>query len=270
MFLYLLGLEWQKFKKNPNLIFLAVGFLVSMPLAAMVGEKISSSMANLPVKPKGMFEFPQLWEWMGYFGSWQAFFFMGVMAIYLITTEVQYKTQRQNIINGLDRKEYFLAKIFTILVIAFSATLYYVICTLITGFLTVDNFSECFDGSLWAILRFFVMVLGYMIFGLLIAFLIRRSGISVFFYLSYVIIIEPLVRWGFHEKIASNSSINWYPLNSIEDLMPMPYYEYSEMIPEQAINFDFLLTHRMALILTIIYIAVFIAVALSRFQTRDM
>lgn len=270
MFFYLLGLEWQKFKKNPNLVFLTFGFLISMPLAAMVGEKVSSSLSNLPFKPSSMFEFPQLWNWMGYFGNWLAFFFLGVMAIYLITTEVQYKTQRQNILNGLDRKEYFFAKLASILIIAICATLYYIVCTLVTGFLTVDNFGSFMDGSFWAIARFFMMVLGYMIFGLFVAFIIRRSGISVFFYLSYVIIIEPLIRWGFHEKIISNASINWYPLNAIEDLMPMPYYEYSEMIPKEAVNFDFLLSHQFALILTVIYSLVFLITSFVRFNQKDM
>ena len=81
------------------------------------------------------FEFPNMWGYLGFAGNWLAFFLLRVdLGIYGLSNEVSYKTMRQNIITGMERKEFYLGKALSITVLSLGATIFYMIIGLIIGF----------------------------------------------------------------------------------------------------------------------------------------
>ena len=121
----------------------------------------------------------------------------------------------------------------------------------------------------FAIGRFFLMCIGYLSFALFLAFLFRKSGIAVFFYLAYVIIMEPLLRVLTSQNLFSNKYLNYFPLNAIEDLMPFPPFKEVGGGPV-GIDYEFLLTYKESTLLSIIYSAIFIFATWYLFQKRDI
>ena len=117
--LSLFKIEWLKIKTYRTFWVLFLGFLVFYPVAfyfsaykymerfgetASLQEKLLKSMLDAP------FIFPRVWlaaSWMG-----GLFFIMiGMLFILLITNEVQYRTHRQNIIDGWSRMDFLKAKL---------------------------------------------------------------------------------------------------------------------------------------------------------------
>jgi len=191
----------------------------------------------------------------------------------MITSEIGNKTLRQSIIIGMTRKQFFLGKLSAIIVIAFLATIVYSLSAFFIGAYHAENFSfsAAMDNN-WAIARFFLMSMGYLGFGLMLGFVIRSSGIAIFFYLSYIIFIELIMRWWLHYYLMDihNNSLNYYPMNAIEDLMPNPLHKYAEFLPRKDLDFNFLLTLEHASITSAIYIALFIGLAWWHFKSKDI
>ena len=267
--LRLLKLEWHKFRNNNVVILLCSFYILLLPTVIFIGKELENLPPPLPSNSI-FFEFPTVWDWMAYSGSWLVFFFLGFVALYLVTSEISYKTQRQNIITGLTRKDYYLSKVYAILAISLVATIYFAIVTITIGVFHAEHFSltNVFDNN--NIFRYLLMCLGYMSFGLFIGFLVKRSSLATFIYLSYILFIEAILKWQLHFNIVSNKSVNYWPLNAIEDLTPNPAYQMGEFVIKKGLDFDFVLSNNEAIIASSIYILIFLFLGFFTFKVRDI
>jgi len=102
--LHLLSLEIKKFRNNAVVDLFGIMFLVTMPTVIFVGKQFKDVPPPFPSTDK-IFTFPGIWEYLGYVGNWLVFFFLGFIMLYIITSEVNFKTMRQNIITGLSRRD---------------------------------------------------------------------------------------------------------------------------------------------------------------------
>lgn len=265
----LIKIEWAKFRKNNVIILLTTFFCLFLPTSLYFATIMPTLPAMFPSKDS-FFQFPGIWKYIGYSGNWMTFFFLGVVAIYLVSIEVNNKTMRQSIINGLSRKDFFLSKVLSVTIISIGATIIYALLGIIIGIINTDDvtFSKIFDNS-FAIPRFFIMTLGYLSFALFIVLWIRKSGIAIFLYISYGIIIEPLIRYGIIEKVSDSGITNYFPLNVFEDLMPNPAFSFAENIPTN-VNFNYLLTYTEATIYSIVYIVIFFALSYLSIIKKDV
>ena len=191
--------------------------------------------------------------------------------LYMITAEVGFKTMRQNIITGLSRKEYYLSKLYVALSMSIFSTLYYAIIVLTIGYFHSDpySFTGAFENKT-AILRFFLMCMGYLSFAMLLGFLLRKSGLAIFFYICYVIFIEKLIKLVVKSQIEDPDFINFLPLNSIDDLMPNPMYKIKEYSSTIKFDLNLLLTDNQAMISSTIYILLFLGLSYYNVLKKDI
>lgn len=267
--LHLIKLEWKKFR-NYRVFKVMIGFyIVLLPLLLLLFK-------NIPELPRELdsfdsfFMFPTIWSYLGYIGNWLCFFFLGFIAVIIVTSEFGNRTLKQNIITGLSRKEYFMAKVSFMLSIAFFATLYYLLVGLIIGFFNTRTIYISKVLEAWDMIpRYYLMCIGYMSFGLMMGFLIRRTGIAIFLYLSYVMFIELVIRWAFHLKMFQHKSVHFYPMNAVEDLIPMPFPgQIDDFVRE--FKFEFFLSPVEAVITTLVYTSLFLFVCYRRVTKSDL
>jgi ABC-type transport system involved in multi-copper enzyme maturation permease subunit len=219
------------------------------------------------------------------------FFFLGFVGIFIVTSEVSYKTLRQNIIIGLTRREYFTAKVLTIIVISIIATFIYALSALLIGLANTPgaDFALIMDNN-WAISKFFLLAMGYLSFGLMIGFLIRKSGIAIFLYMTYIMFLEPILKFliiglftwqwekqGILSEMLKDESpilniVNYLPMNLIEDLHPNPFLRLPDNFLRfnNEINYSVLLPQNHAIIGSIIYIGIFIFLSYWSFMKKDI
>lgn len=244
-------------------------YMLFLPTLIFIGKQVQ------PIPPVLLsndvfFEFPTVWEWMGFAGNWLVFFCLGFVAVHIITSEVSNKTMRQAVINGQTRTEFFIGKVIFIVTLSFLATVYFALATFVIGWFNTDSPTIGLALEGWpAILRYFLMCLGYLSFGLMIGIVIRRSGIAVLTFWSYILFLEPAIRWLGHKKIFNNETMNYWPMNAVEDLQPFPFYKFASFIPSE-VKFDFLLDYKVAVILTCFYTVLFIGLAYWSLLKKDM
>ncbi len=269
--LYLLKLEWLKQKDYILFRLLMLAYLVFLPASIYIGKKLDIG-EGAPFNPvKDFFYFPTNWEWLGYFGNWMVFFVLGFLSVLMVTNEYSNKTLRQNIIAGLDREEFFKSKLVFMSVVALAATLYYAVCALVIGFIHLDDtlyFSTVFKNVDY-IPRFWLMSMGYMSFGLLVGLLTKKTGIALFVYLGYAMVLESILRWVVHLYFFKNISMSFYPLNAMEDLAPLPIADFADDLLKQQ-GFRMLLTPMEAAITTIIYTSLFLLWSYKRLKNSDL
>ncbi|HHH53242.1 MAG TPA: hypothetical protein ENK91_06255 [Bacteroidetes bacterium] len=254
----LIKLEYFKYKDNALVQLLLLFYTILMPTAIFVLKNFD----NIPFvhDKSSFFGFPLVWEYQAYSGSWLSFLFLGFLGVYMITSEIQFKTMRQNIITGMSRMDFYKGKILIALVVTLYATLVFYLSTILIGvFHEGDfNFADIFKDQHYVFLRFFLLTFAYMSFGIFIGLLIRKPALSIFLYFSYILFIEPLIRWWLHLKfIDKGRSMLYYPLNGIEDLAPLPFYKYVENF-QPIKEFPILLTYTEAGIISAISILIFV------------
>ena len=272
MIIDLLKTEYLKFKKNSTVTILLAFYFIFLPFSIFLGSELKDSIPAFISNKNAFFVFPSTWDYMGYAGSWLVFFFLGVAIIYMTCNEIAYKTLRQGIINGYTRIDFFVAKFSTLVLLAVIATLYYAIITSILGYFNTEDLTlAVYLENISAVARYFLMCMGYFSLALLFAFVLRKSGLAIFLYLSYVIIIEPIIRGGYTYSIG-NKYVNYFPMNATEDLMPLPLWRFAEALPQgkQDMDFEFLLSYPTATTLTIIYSIIFLGLAYFSFMKKDI
>jgi hypothetical protein len=267
--LHLLKLEFLKVKNYKPIIVMAILYLVLLPATLLLGKALPEEPAAFFGIP-GCYNFPNIWKYMGYIGSWLGFLFLGFMGVLSITMEFGNKTLRQNIITGLSRKEYFSAKIVLITAISLIATAYYFLAGTVIGMIHADPlYMDIYVKSFNYLPNYFLMNFAYMSFGLFLGMLVRRTGFAIFLFLAYGIFLEQIIR-GLHlYYFPASRSVIFYPLNAIEDLTPLPFVEMAnDMVREM--DFNPFLSSSEAMITVTIYTALFIFGAYRLMMKRDL
>jgi ABC-2 type transport system permease protein len=218
--LYLLELEWLKMRHYLPFRVLMGLYVVLLPLSLL-------SFKRMPFpKEFGLnayFMFPDVWQTIAYMGNWVAYFSLGFISILSITNEYSLKTLRQNIINGISRKNFYLSKIFFIGALCMAATVYYIILVFLFGIFNTETIyvSRIFENSDF-IIRYFLMCFSFSSLGFLFGMFFRKSGISLFLYFAYTLFVERIIRYLVLEKILGSQYIGYMPANATNDLTPFP------------------------------------------------
>lgn len=222
----LFKIEWLKIKTYRTFWVLFVTFLIMYPLAfyfsaskfmkhssADAKEQMLKSFLGLP------FTFPKVWHSASWFGG--LFFVMiGMLFILLITNEVQYRTHRQNIIDGWSRMDFLKAKLSVMLFFILVSTMVVFVSGLVVGLLFSDSKTNIFDG-LYYVGYFALMATLYLTVAFLTAILIKRTGLSIIIYFAIVCIADNLLWLVFTIK---DSQFGYFmPLEAGDSLVPNPF-----------------------------------------------
>ena len=226
--LSLFKIEWLKIKTYRTFWVLFLGFLVFYPVAfyfsaykymerfgetASLQEKLLKSMLDAP------FIFPRVWlaaSWMG-----GLFFIMiGMLFILLITNEVQYRTHRQNIIDGWSRMDFLKAKLSLLIFFVLVSTAMVFLMGLLVGSVYSSSMSGMADG-LYYVAYFMLMATLYLMLAFFVAMLVKRTGLSIIIYFAIVCIVDNVLWLIFTLK---GSQLGYFmPLEAVDSLVPNPF-----------------------------------------------
>ena len=228
--LRLLSIELHKLKHNTAskvLIILYFGLLVSIALIAAV--KIPFFGKTIHLAEQGIFNFPYIWHFNTYVAATLKFFLLLVI-VSMMANEYSNKTLKQNLIDGLSKKQFVLSKFYTVIVFAAISTIFVFIVSLVLGLFYSDyNKLSIITSDLEYLVAFFVKLVGFFSFGLFLGILVKRSAFA----------IGAIVIWWIGEKViwlialccfrASNEAmtkasevIQWLPLEAMSNLIKEP------------------------------------------------
>lgn len=268
--LHLARLEWQKFSKNTVVVLLLAIYAVFAPFVLFTAKDVFEDAPPPFPNVLSFFEFPLVWDYQGYVSSWFVSFNLGFIAIYIFTSEVSQRTMRQNIITGLTKSEFLLSKLITITMLSLFSTFIYYVSSVIIGYIHTPgaDVSLIFDNN-YAGFKHFIMCMGYMSFALMLAVLIRKGMLVILLYFTYVNMLEPILRQVQLYFFKSRSMIFW-PMNTFEDLFPLPLYRLPSTWIETSFGFKPLQTLFESVTFSIIYCLIFIVFSWFWYQKKDV
>jgi hypothetical protein len=260
----LFKIEWMKVKTYRTFWVLFGGFVVLFPVTFyFVASKFMENVVgregemlkNLVGNP---FLFPRVWLCSAYFGG-MFFIMIGMLFILLITNEVQYRTHRQNIIDGWSRFDFLKAKFTMLIFFVLVSTLLVFICGLWVGSVYSPSNSSAMDG-VYYVGYFALMATMYLIVAYLVAIMIKRTGLSIIIYFAIVCIVDNLL-W-ILLTLKNGQSGYFLPLESTDSLVPNPFKP--SMLEKRTVSNSSLLIAAFA------YICLFGYVIKSYFQKIDL
>lgn len=223
----ILSIEWMKVKKYRTFWILSALFLFMLP-AWNYGLKngvlkVGGNGVNILNQ---VYSYSYVWENIGY---WTSLFvvFLSVLVIILTTNEYQYKTNRQNVIDGWSRLQFFHAKWGMVVVLSLLTTLYVFINGVV--FAAAGGSMSGFPGHIEKLFYTFVLTLNYFSFSLLLAFIFKRSGITIGIFFLYSMFVETLLKSLLNWKLSSNPG-NFLPLQCSDELLPFPLMDMLKAI----------------------------------------
>jgi ABC-2 type transport system permease protein len=175
----LLNIEWKKiFYYKSARIFTILYFTMLIALGvilAFIEPNIGG--VDLNIAELGFFNFPNIWQDIAYVVSIGKIF-LAVIIIMNVTNEYSNRTVKQNLIDGLSKKEFLQSKFYTNLIFAILSTLFVFVITLILGFVFSKTQSDVFKGMEF-IGAYFLKLVFFFSFCLFLAFLLRKSAFAL-------------------------------------------------------------------------------------------
>lgn len=222
----LLSIEIYKVRhhKLSKILFTAYFFLLSS-IALVASIKFNLWGVEIHLAEQGFFNFPYIWH----YNTWLADFFtlfLAIIVVSMVTNEYSYRTIKQNLIDGLSKKEFIFSKFIFLVVLSLLATFFVFIISLILGLVFSDYTGiNIITTDLYFLPAFFLKLLGTFSLIMFLGLLFKRSAFALgFFFLIMIIekIIYALIRWQLAtEKIADKVDA-FLPLTSFRSLLPEP------------------------------------------------
>jgi len=227
----LLEIEYYKIRhhKLSKILFLAYFILLtSIALIAAVKFKIGHLEINLA--EQGIFNFPYIWHFNTYVADFFTFF-LAIIVVSMVTNEFSYRTVKQNLIDGMSKKEFVLSKFYFLIALSLLATFFVFLISLILGFAYSDYTSTgiVFSQS-YFLVAFFLKILGIFSFIMFLGFLFKRSAFALGFFFIWMAvegILYGLLRWQFFNQQIANTISRFFPYASFKNLLPQPFTRLS-------------------------------------------
>jgi ABC-type transport system involved in multi-copper enzyme maturation permease subunit len=275
----LLSIELQKIWKNRASKVLTLSYFVILSFIAFIASiKFDIGPVHINLADQGIFNFPYIWHFNSYIACLGKLFF-AVVVVSMMANEYSYGTFKQNLIDGLDKKEFILSKFYTILLFSVISTVFVFIISIILGliFSPYDEVSIIFS-DLEYLLAYFLNLVGFFSFCLFVAVLVKRSAFALGFVFVWFIgekISYGLLYYNFTNKSPIVESIyKFAPLESISNLLVEPFsrLKFVKTIGTQVgvENLKDFAVHPSSVIIVLIWTFIFIFLSYKIIQKRDL
>ncbi|WP_299053491.1 ABC transporter permease [uncultured Polaribacter sp.] len=229
--LRLLTIEFHKLRYNRASKVLSIiyfGLLTSIALIAAIKFEFGSF--KLHLAEQGIFNFPYIWHFNTYIAAILKFFLLLVI-VSMMSNEYGYKTLKQNLIDGLSKKEFILSKFYTVIAFSLISTVFVFIVSIILGAIYSDynEVSIIFTDTSY-LFAFFIKLVGFFSMGLFFGILIKKSAFAVgaiFVWLIGESIFKGYLFWTFKGAENTTESVNsimqFLPLEALSNLIKEPF-----------------------------------------------
>ncbi len=224
----LLGIEIQKLKNSrASKVLIITYFTLLTSIALIAAIKFDIGPVQFHLAEQGIFNFPYIWHFNTFIAAFFKIFLLLVI-VSMISNEYSNKTLKQNLIDGLSKKEFILSKFYTVLTFALISTVFVFIVSMILGLIYSDynEFSIVFS-DLEFLVAFFVKLLGFFSFGLFLGMLIKRSAFAVGAMVIWFIgenITYSLLKWKvFRDTDIADNIMQFAPIKAMWNLIDEPF-----------------------------------------------
>jgi ABC-type transport system involved in multi-copper enzyme maturation permease subunit len=275
----LLSIELQKIWKNKASRVLTIAYFVLLSFIALIASiKFDLGIFHFDVAEMGIFNFPFIWHFNTYVAAILKFF-LAIVIVSMMANEYSYGTLKQNLIDGMSKKEFILSKFLTVVLFAFVSTAFVFVMSLILGY-SFSSYTEIgiVFSDLEYILAFFIKLVGFFSFCLFLGILVKRSAFALGFLFVWNI-IEGIANGILTFKIFPDSNVassimQFFPLEAMSNLIVEPGSRLSmikaigtQMGVENTKDYS---VHFSTILIVLVWTTIFIFLSYKLLQKRDL
>ena len=223
----LLQIEFIKLwnNKSSRILILAY-FLLLTSIALVAAIKFDIGPVKFHLAEQGIFNFPYIWHFNTFI---TAFFklFLAIVIVSMMANEYSNKTIKQNLIDGLSKKEFILSKFLTVISFALISTIFVFVVSMILGLIYSDyNELSIIFSDMEFLLAFFVKLVGFFSFCLFLGILVKRSAFALGFLFLWQVFegfVRGMIRWKLFDGETTDAVMSIFPLNAMFNLIKEPF-----------------------------------------------
>jgi ABC-2 type transport system permease protein len=256
----LIAIEWMKLRRLVTMKVILLIYAISVPLLYYLASYLKLGPFSMP---ESMFQFPDCYNFVAWIASWFNLL-IGVIIMVFVSNEIKYKTQRQNVIDGLSKREVIIAKFIIVFLFTVVTTLYTLLVGFIFGSIFSDDFSQVFDG-LDQIGAYFLSNLGYLAFAFFFANMVRMQALAIILYV-FSTLIEGIIG-----LIVAQEYSQFFPLQTFSNLIANPFLEMLPTMEDQPpVPDQFIMGQGWSAVFAVGYISIFVIVSYVVIKRRDI
>ncbi|PQB02955.1 ABC transporter permease [Aureitalea marina] len=225
--LRLLSIEVQKLRYNKSARVISIVYFVLITFIALIASiEFNFGDINFRVADQGIFNFPFIWHFNTYIAAILKIF-LAIVIVSMMANEYSYRTLKQNLIDGISKKEFVLSKFITVVGFAAVSTVFVFVVSMILG-LSFSDYMEIgiIFSDLEYLLAYFIKLVGFFSFCLFLGVLVKRSAYAIGFLVIWWLaegLLYLLMKWRFFRDtdIAENV-MQFFPLTSMSNLIIEP------------------------------------------------
>ncbi|GAC1400545.1 MAG: hypothetical protein NVSMB63_19970 [Sediminibacterium sp.] len=225
----LIKIEWLKIKKYPAFWWMLAIVALTYPgvntmfyygySKATTGKEMSNNIAKFFLG--NPFAFPETWHSVAYFSS--CFLILpSVLVIMLITNEYNFRTHRQNIIDGWSRKQFITSKLFDVLIVSVICTIAYILVAAGFGIYTENHNLFQWNEQLQYIPLFLLQTFAQLSIAFLLGYLVKKAFIALGIFIFYYLIVENIAVG--YLKFKANDIGRFLPFEISDRIIVVPSF----------------------------------------------
>jgi ABC-type transport system involved in multi-copper enzyme maturation permease subunit len=196
----------------------------------------------------------------------------------MMANEYSNKTIKQNLIDGLSKKEFILSKFLTVISFALISTVFVFVVSMILGLIYSDyNEISIIFSDMEFLLAFFIKLVGFFSFCLFLGILVKRSAFALGFLILWQVFegfVRGMIRWKLFDGETTDAIMGFFPLNSMFNLIKEPFSRLSavQTVADQ-IGEELALDYHVQLyeiLIVIGWTAIFVYLSYALLKKRDL
>lgn len=221
---HLLKIEWLKVKNYKAFWIFTILYFFAILGINYTGFYVNElTVQNVPmgeVLLGSPYSFPKVWGTVGFMSSW-LLYFPGILFIMLLTNEFNFKTHRQNIIDGWTRQQFITVKFVFAILFSVAATVFNFLVALLFGAISTGSVFS-FSG-VENVGYIFIQTVAYITFAMFLAVLFRKSGAAIAVFFLFGLIFEWLITALLNFQMHLTPVGYFLPLQVTDVMLPIPF-----------------------------------------------
>ncbi len=279
----LFNIEFQKLWKNRSSKVLTITYFVLLTLIFLLASlQFDVGPFHVNFAEQGVFNFPFIWHVNTYLADFYKIF-LAVVIVSMMANEYSYGTLKQNLIDGLSKKEFVLSKFITVTFFALISTVFVFIVSLILGLIysSYTEFGIIFS-KIDYLLAYFIKLTCFFSFCLFLGIWVKRSAFALgflFIWWLFELLSFPILKYIILGQNSEDITIvdklyDFLPLESMSNLIVEPATKISifrtistQIGIENAKDYS---VHYSTILIVLIWTAIFIFGSYFIVKKRDL
>lgn len=227
--LRLLSIELDKIKRNRAAKVITIVYCsLILGISLFASYEFNFAGINFRIADQGIFNFPFIWHFNSFMASWLKIF-LAIVIVSIVANEYSYNTLKQNLIDGLSKKEFILSKFLAVLLFSVISSVFLFEVSLTLG-LVFSDFTEIsiVFTDLQYLLGYFIKLTTFFSMCMFLGIWIKRSAFALGFlgvwqvFEGFIFIVFSYLKNKKDINLIDNV-YNLLPLNAMSDLISEPF-----------------------------------------------